>query len=71
MVRVFTAGGIMSTILSKRAFALFLPSPSAKAKLEITDLNRLYLERGRLVVEMHGRGFAWLDTGTHASVLRK
>jgi glucose-1-phosphate thymidylyltransferase len=37
--------------------------------LEITDLNRLYLERGTLSVETMGRGFAWLDTGTHDSLL--
>jgi glucose-1-phosphate thymidylyltransferase len=37
--------------------------------LEITDLNRLYLERGLLNVEVMGRGYAWLDTGTHESLL--
>ncbi len=43
--------------------------PSPRGELEITDLNRLYLEAGTLNVELMGRGFAWLDTGTHASLL--
>ena len=44
-------------------------TPSARGELEITDLNRRYLEAGQLHVEMMGAGFAWLDTGTHASLL--
>ena len=43
--------------------------PSARGELEITDLNRVYLEEGKLNVELHGQGFTWLDTGTHESLV--
>lgn len=44
--------------------------PSKRGELEITDLNRIYLEEGRLSMKLLGRGFAWLDTGTHESLLQ-
>lgn len=44
--------------------------PSPRGELEITDVNKVYMERGDLNVEVMGRGYAWLDTGTHASLLQ-
>ena len=44
--------------------------PSTRGELEITDVNKVYMERGDLNVEVMGRGYAWLDTGTHASLLQ-
>ena len=45
------------------------PKPSPRGELEITDLNRVYPEQGQLKVELVGRGMAWLDTGSHESLL--
>lgn len=56
-----------SNDVMKKALGL---KPSKRGELEITDLNRLYLEEGRLKMKLLGRGFAWLDTGTHESLMQ-
>ncbi len=59
---------IFTTTTSSRYAASL--KPSARGELEITDLNRIYLEEGKLRVSVMGRGVAWLDAGTHESLLQ-
>ncbi len=56
-----------TTVLWQKAKSL---KPSARGELEITDLNRKYLEEGSLEIKLMGRGMAWLDTGTYESLLQ-
>jgi len=62
-----TGSYFYSNDVVKKALAL---KPSKRGELEITDLNRVYLEEGRLNMKLLGRGFAWLDTGTHESLMQ-